>query len=421
MTPVGKLELRDHPWLTAEALTILLKILNSDRLNARMVGGCVRDALSGQEIGDIDLACRLSPPAAVARLKKAGIKVIPTGIKHGTITAVVNKCHFEITSLRRDTETDGRRARVSFIDDWGADAKRRDFTINALYLDADGSLYDPCGGLDDIAAGRVRFIGDADQRITEDALRILRFFRFAATIGRGKPDLAGLSACIRHRDMIDHLSGERLMQEMFKILRAENLLSVIRVMADKGILDKIIPGHKNLADFNDYVRVENKLGRCNILARLSCLVPGNQVAPAKIIHRLKLSRKQADSLTAFCRHDITITADICQKDIRKAIYLSGRDVVIFALLQAGKKLGEEPLSHWLEYAQGWQPPVFPLLGRDLINMGLTAGPELGKILKALENEWLDSDFLLTKVQLTARVPAIVTEYSRAKSDLFDPI
>lgn len=397
MKMVRKLDLKDHPGLRTEPLIRLLNILNCDGINARMVGGCVRDALLGQDITDIDLACCLAPEETMSRLEQAGVKVIPIGLKHGTITAVMGKSHFEITSLRRDVTTDGRHAKVAFIDDWVEDARRRDFTVNALYLDGDGSLYDPCFGLDDIAARRVRFIGDATERIREDALRILRFFRFTARIGRGNLDSAGLRACTDNRHMIDRLSGERLAQEMFKILEAENPLPVITVMADKGILSKIIAGHNDLKDFKNYVRREHESGRCDSLARLACLVTADRVD--SISQRLKLSRKQADRLDHFCRHDIVIAPDIGKKDIRKGIYLSGREVVIFALLHQGIT------DRRLEYADNWPVPIFPLRGRDLTEVGFKAGPKLGQILKQLDKIWRESDFSLTRDQLIAHILA----------------
>ncbi|VAW04796.1 CCA tRNA nucleotidyltransferase, partial [hydrothermal vent metagenome] len=384
-----KLHLPDHPWLSAPPLTRLLSMLNEDELTARLVGGCVRDCLLGREITDIDIACSLLPQEAMLRLQKAGIKVIPTGIKHGTITAVIDKNNFEITTLRRDEENYGRHARVAFTDDWLEDARRRDFTINALYLDGNGSLYDPCNGLTDISARRIRFIGDANDRIREDALRILRFFRFSARIGDGELEPEGLAACIKNKKLIDNLSGERLAQEIFKILKAEQLLSVIRVMDRSDILAHILPGHGDLVKFNDYVRLENALGRSEPLARLSCLV-----GPAvdKISRHLRLSNHQAKILSGYATHDIPIDPEMTEKSIGKAIYQNGREKFIFALLQnwaeQGAEAGDVNYGHILAYAEGWQIPDFPVKGRDLMARGIKGGPEMGRILHRLEREWL---------------------------------
>ncbi|VAV94406.1 CCA tRNA nucleotidyltransferase [hydrothermal vent metagenome] len=396
MEVVKQLTLADYPAFGEKSLVKLLSILNGEGATCRMVGGCVRDALLGREIIDIDLACGLPPEKVTARLEKAGVKVIPTGLKHGTITAVIEKHTYEVTTLRRDVETDGRHARVAFTDDWLEDARRRDFTFNALYLDEDGGLYDPCGGLEDLAARRVRFIGDADKRITEDALRILRFFRFAAQIGQGDLDPAGLEACVRNKHSIDRLSGERLAQELFKTLAAENLLPIIKVMVECGILKNILPDFRELGHFNAFVRLEQKLGRCDILGRLSCLI-GNRGASTS--RHLKLSNKQANTLKKYGMQDFEISPHMDKVDIRKIIYSFGRELFIFALLQKWAETEIKDGPAFLNYAEQWPVPEFPLHGRDLIKSGLTAGPELGEILKKLEMEWVASDFSLSKADL----------------------
>lgn len=408
MKVADKLNLDDHPWLTAKPLARLLDILNSDGIMARMVGGCVRDTLLGRDIMDIDIACSLTPEAVIQRLEQAKVKVIPTGLKHGTITALIDKNPYEITTLRRDVATDGRHATVAFTDDWLADAKRRDFTFNALYLDGDGSLYDPCDGLEDLKARRVRFIGDASLRIQEDALRILRFFRFAAQIGRGRLDPDGFEACIRNIDLIDILSGERLAQEISKILKAENIIIITKVMADHGFLDKVLPDHVGLEKLTSFVRLEKELGRCDALARLSCLLPKNSQAVAKVSHHLKLSNHQSKILNRFAEAQVTGTPEMSVKDLHQALYGAGRDVVVFAILHswAHSNLGAEDREYniLLSNAENWPLPTFPVQGRDLINAGIDAGPELGRILKQLEQDWVDSDFTRSSKELleTAR-------------------
>ena len=400
MQVVRKLAPGDHPWLRSKPLVRLLHILNSEKLNVRLVGGCVRDALLGRDIIDIDLACCLTPDVTMSRLKSADVKVIPTGLKHGTVTAVIEGHSFEITTLRRDVETDGRHAKVAFTGDWAEDARRRDFTFNALYLDEDGSLYDPCDGLKDLDARRVRFIGNADQRIEEDALRILRFFRFAAQIGQGELESSGLKACIRNRNLIDNLSGERLAQELFKTLKADNLLAIIKVMADKDILQKIVPNHRGLDIFNDFVRLEDTIGRCDILARLSCLLVGDG---AEASRKLRLSNRQAKTLNQYMTHDIRISYGMSQQEIREMIYRSGRAVFIFALLQYWSSRESDSFTAFLSYAEEWPIPVYPVLGRDVMAAGVAAGPELGQILKKLEALWLGSDFKLSKEDLLAQL------------------
>jgi len=407
MEAVKKISTHDHPWMNKPSLVKLFSILNHDGLNARMVGGCVRDALLGRKIIDIDMACSLRPEETMKRLKKAGVKVVPTGLKHGTITAVVDKNNFEITALRRDEETYGRRAKVVYIDDWQEDARRRDFTINAFYLDLDGSLYDPCGGLRDITARKIRFIGDADQRIHEDGLRILRFFRFAAQIGQGEMDPAGLAACLKNKSLIDGLSGERLAQEIFKILQSDNLLPVMKVMNEGGILDKIIPNHEDIQKLNAYVRLEKTLEKCNILARLSCLLGKNNKAVENINRHLKLSNKQVKILKNYADHDISIQADMSQKDIRRIIYHYGKDMFIFALLQSwAYAAADENHEAWrkiLAYGEAWPIPVFPVQGKDLMARGVKSGAEIGQQLRALELEWVQSDFHLTREEILEQV------------------
>ncbi len=407
MEAVKKISTHDHPWMSKPSLVKLFSILNHDGLNARMVGGCVRDALLGRKIIDIDVACRLIPEESLKRLEQAGVKVVPTGLKHGTITAVMGKSNFEITTLRRDEETDGRRAEVVYIDDWQEDAQRRDFTINAFYLDLDGSLYDPCGGLRDITARKVRFIGDADQRIHEDGLRILRFFRFAAQIGQGEMDSAGLAACLKNKSLIDGLSGERLAQEIFKILRSDNLLPVMKVMNEGGILDKIIPNHEDIQKLNAYVRLEKTLEKCNILARLSCLLRKDKTAIKNINRHLKLSNKQVKILKNYADHDISIQADMSQKDIRRIIYHHGRDMFIFALLQSwAYVMADESHETWrkiLAYGEAWLIPTFPVQGKDLMARGVKSGAEIGQQLRALELEWVQSDFHLTREEILEQV------------------
>jgi len=408
MKALRRLALRDHPWLAKPALGELLAVLNADGLNARMVGGCVRDSLLGREIGDIDLACSLKPEETMRRLEAAGIKVIATGLKHGTLTAVLKGEVFEITALRRDVATDGRHATVAFTDDWRADAMRRDFTLNALYLDPDGSLYDPCGGYEDLMAGRVRFIGAADQRIQEDGLRILRFFRFAAQIGGGNLDPQGLAACIRNRDLISRLSGERLAAEIFRILQAENLPPVMIVMAESGILDKILPGHQDVGKLLSYVRLEQSLGRCDALARLACLLGENKEAVFAASRHLRLSNQQRATLAAYATAaHLPLRRDMPRKDVRGQIYAFGRPVFVHALLRMWSDRGgatqDEIFRKLLDYAEQWPVPAFPLRGRDLTAAGLAAGPAMGRSLKTLESRWIDSDFSLTKAELLEKI------------------
>ncbi|WP_339861130.1 CCA tRNA nucleotidyltransferase [Paremcibacter congregatus] len=400
MKAVRQLDLPADSPICAPGVQKLLSVLNVDGLNARMVGGCVRDLLLQRKIIDIDLACCLPPEQTMLRLKRAKIKVVPTGLKHGTITAVLDKVGYEVTTLRHDVETDGRHATVAFTDDWIGDAARRDFTFNALYLDADGSLYDPCGGLADLETRRVRFIGAADERIREDALRILRFFRFAAQIGDGLMDPQGFAACIRYKDLIDNLSGERLAQELLKILAAQNLLSVIAVMAKHDFLSHILGVTPDWPRFRRYVQQEQNLGRCDRLARLCSLLRRGEGAGAQVSRHLKLSNRQSKYLVAYDRHDLNISPGMADKTLRRAIYLHGRDVVAFALLDGNSEASPTTqLSELLHLIDTWPVPSFPVQGRDLVQAGYAAGPALGDLLKQREADWIASDFTLKKQDL----------------------
>ncbi|PHZ83680.1 CCA tRNA nucleotidyltransferase [Paremcibacter congregatus] len=400
MKAVHQLDLPAGSPICAPGVQKLLSVLNVDGLNARMVGGCVRDLLLQRKIIDIDLACSLPPEETMLRLKRAKIKVVPTGLKHGTITAVLDKVGYEITTLRHDVETDGRHATVTFTDDWIGDAARRDFTFNALYLDADGSLYDPCGGLADLETRRVRFIGAADERICEDALRILRFFRFAAQIGDGLMDPQGFDACIRYKNLIDNLSGERLAQELLKILAAQNLLSVMTVMAKHDFLPHILGVTPDWPRFRRYVQQEQNLGRCDRLARLCSLLRRGEGAGAQVSRHLKLSNRQTKYLVAYDQHDLNISPGVADKTLRRAIYLHGRDVVAFALLDGNSEASPTTqLSELLHLIDTWPVPSFPVQGRDLIQAGYAAGPALGDLLKQREADWIASDFTLKKQDL----------------------
>ncbi|MCF8473730.1 MAG: CCA tRNA nucleotidyltransferase [Emcibacter sp.] len=406
MKVVRKLDLTAYSDSQIKSFTKIFDVLNGDGINIRLVGGCVRDALLSRKIIDFDFACALEPKETMERLKKAGIKVTPTGLKHGTITALVGKHHFEITTLRKDIETDGRHAKVSFTDDWQADAERRDFTINALYLDRDGSLYDPCKGLVDLDERRVRFIGDPIIRIREDALRILRFFRFAAQIGGGNLDPLGLKACIEHKSLMDGLSGERLAQEFFKILKSDNVMPIMGVMKECGILEKLLPDHIDLSKFNAFVALENSLGRCDVLMRLSCLISKNKGDIQKLSHHLKLSNHETKILMAYGQHTVIIDNNMGEKDIRKHLYQSGRDVFIFALLDyfAMTKFNFNPQI--LHYSENWPIPIFPVTGADLKDKGFVQGKKLGQTLKKLEQHWIKSDFSFSHHDLMKKA----TEY-----------
>jgi poly(A) polymerase len=374
-----------QPWMTEAPARAVLAALGG---SARFVGGAVRDALLGRAIGDVDLATPLEPDEVVRRLTAAAIKVVPTGLKHGTVTAVVSPRHFEITTLRRDVETFGRHARVAFTDDWAADAARRDFTMNALFHDGDGNVFDPVGGLPDLRAGHVRFVGDAETRIREDVLRLFRFYRFHAHYGRGEPDAAARAACRALAHLLPGLSGERVAAETLKLLAAPEPLPTLLLMTQDGVLAEALPEARSLDLLAALLPLEPAPGP---LRRLAALVDG----PAEsIVARLRLSNEQRDRLAVLAparRGAVDLAADAGAQ--RRALHRLGAAAYAdLVLLRAAATGDVARVPSLLALAASWQPVAFPLKGRDVTALGLPAGPEVGRLLKALEAWWEAGDY-----------------------------
>ena len=360
--------------------------------SVRIVGGCVRDALLGREVMDIDMACTLLPQDTQAKLERAGFRVIPTGIEHGTVTVLVNGKPVEITTLRKDVACDGRRAEVEFTQDWEADAARRDFTMNALYADADGKLYDYFDGVEDAKAGHVRFIGDAEARIQEDALRILRFFRFFAHYGKGEMDAAALTACTAQKALIKDLSGERIQQEMLKLLTAPRAFDVLAIMQEKGILEAIsLPFNPALA----------QLKPTDPLLRLACCLFAAPESLKMLADRWSLSNKHRDYLRDILLLPATHMLEWDMADTKRAIRTYGGQIVSDAarIAEAEKPIDGRVFSVIRTTVNEWEVPDFPVQGRDLLELGMKPGKAVGEILKRLEKRWEDSDYELTKEQL----------------------
>tara|TARA_B100001939_G_scaffold348192_1_gene373629 strand:+ start:21219 stop:22430 length:1212 start_codon:yes stop_codon:yes gene_type:complete len=397
MQPFKHLPAGETAWARTPVLNRIFSLLNRDGRNARLVGGCVRDALMGRKIGDIDMACALAPEESMSRLEAAGVKVVPTGLKHGTITAVIEGQPFEITTLRKDVETHGRHATIALTDDWVEDARRRDFTVNAFYMDPDGTLYDPCNGWPDLEARHVRFIGNPQERIEEDALRILRFFRFGAQFGEARLDQAGVEACVMKRDMICRLSGERLAQEMKKLLSYPAAEWIVPIMAKHGILEKILPQFSELERFLIYIRHEHMAGRRDVLGRLCALLPQDPKQARLAGHHLRLSSRETGLLEDMAHPRPDITPELSEPALRRAVYEVGKTVVIYHLILNGTD--QRRLKKTLQVVENWEIPVFPLRGRDLVAGGMERGPELGRLLKTLEQKWIESDFSLNKADL----------------------
>jgi poly(A) polymerase len=377
----------------------LLAALREASIAARFVGGCVRGALlaptRGDAIADIDIATPARPEEVVAALAKAGIKTVPTGIAHGTVTALVPPRHFEITTLRRDVETFGRRARVAFDADWAQDAARRDFTINAIYLDPDGTLYDPVGGLADLKANRVRFVGEPATRIAEDVLRVLRYYRFTARFGGGDGDPAARAACRAAVPLLPTLSAERVAQELFRLLAVPDLLPALRMMEEDGVLAAILPeavasGSARLDRPEKLIAIEPEP---DPLRRLAALVAVDAGGAAGLAERLRLSNAERDRLVGLAPPwPVDPAAGV--KAQRRALYRLGaesyRDLALLIAAQGG--MDEARLKKLLALAAGWTPPAFPLAGRDVTALGIPPGPRVGELLGELRGWWEAGDF-----------------------------
>jgi poly(A) polymerase len=383
-------------WLKDGELTRLLALLDGDGEEARVVGGAVRNALMQLTVGEIDVATTAVPQEVMRRVEAAGFKAKPTGIDHGTVTAIIDGKPFEVTTLREDVETFGRKAKVAFGRDWKADAQRRDFTINALSVSADGRMYDYVGGLGDIAAHRVRFIGDPSARIAEDYLRILRFFRFHAWYGNGAPDAAGLHACIAARSGLDALSRERVRMEMLKLLLAPHAAPTLAVMAEAGILGTVLGGVPLLASFENTAKAEAAIGAApDATRRLGALGVRIMEDAERLSQRLRLSNTEFERLMAL-EYWWRVRPAAGAHAARVLLYQLGpasfADRVLVAWSRSDAGAAD---SAWHELAtlpQRWIAPRFPLKAADFFSRGVPKGPEMGAALRAAEQAWIDAEF-----------------------------
>lgn len=385
-----------QPWMTSPKTLAVLTALDEGGIKVRFVGGCVRDALLGRKISDIDLATDAPPERVMEYLQKAGLKVIPTGLSHGTVTAVSGGTPYEITTLRHDVETDGRRAVVAFTDDWKADAARRDFTMNALSLEPDGVLHDPFGGVEDLRAGRVRFVGDARQRLTEDVLRLLRYFRFYAHYGRPPPDDEALAACRDMAHMLPRLSAERVRVEILKLLAAPDPAAVIRLMRDEGVLDHFLAQATGIDRLARMVAVESGLGLCDPLRRLAALLPVDADTARHLAQGLRLSNRERDRLVAMSSPPVSLSSDLDGPARRRALYSIGHeawpDLVLLAWVDAHRTPDDPAWRSLLAEAENWPRPLFPLTGQDVKKLGIEEGAAVGELLRAAESWWIENDF-----------------------------
>src|SRR6266576_3193409 len=393
--------LDDTPWLRSGPAARVLELLNGNGEEARVVGGAVRNALLKIPTGDIDIATTAVPDQVIRRAKAAGIKSVPTGIEHGTVTLVVDAQPFEVTTLREDTETFGRKAKVAFGRDWIRDAERRDFTINGLSVDADGVVHDYVGGLYDIAARRVRFIGDPDRRIAEDYLRILRFFRIHAAFGAGEPDREGYLACIRARAGLASLSAERVRMEMLKLMVAEGAAVAVTAMADGGLLLPIFGGVAYTGPLKVMISAERMLGwNPDAIRRLGALAVAVTEDAKRVATRLRLTNAETKALDSMGHRWYRLGEN------------RYRDRLLLAWARAG---GDTDSAHWRELAllpERWRAPKFPLKAADFIARGIAEGPMLGQVLALAEDAWLAADFPLDEGALKTIADQAVARFTR---------
>ncbi|MCB1682464.1 MAG: CCA tRNA nucleotidyltransferase [Alphaproteobacteria bacterium] len=389
-------------WMISQESRQLLAALETgekqDHPVALFVGGCVRNALLNLPVEDVDLATRLKPEKVIEKLEKAGITVIPTGLQHGTVTAVINKLHFEITTLRHDVETDGRHAVVTFTENWLEDAKRRDFTMNTLLADSNGKIYDPTGqGLDDLDARRIRFVGEARKRIEEDYLRILRFFRFHAIYGLGDFDPDALKACRASADKIGTLSRERITQEVFKIMASDKPYRILEIMFKNNILKEFSHLEYQPDFFEHFCNFQKRYGLISLPARLfvqAGLKEGNIKAMEKLLLFPKVFLKDMQALSgALNLPDLS-----CDPAVRVCIYRFGRVIAAQALMVelAQDRVMNAYAPKALDLIQNWEVPDFPVTGNDLIKAGIPQGPELGEKMQKLEDWWIEDGFAADK-------------------------
>lgn len=368
-----------------DGLRRVVAALSASGQPARLVGGCVRDALLGVDAKDLDLATPLHPDEATRRLREAGIKVVPTGIAHGTVTAVVEGRPIEITTLRRDLETDGRHAVVDFTGDWAADAERRDLTINALFADLDGKIYDPVGGLPDLRAGRVRFVGDPEKRIAEDYLRIPRFFRFHARFARQPPDPDTVAAIAAGMSGIDQLAGERVKAELFSLLALERPMAGVTLAETVGYWPQVWGAPGDLSALARLIGREDAHGLTGDPLRRLAALAGSAVTNA-LAERLRLSKAEAKRLLAIppARAEIMEATPNASQRLRRRLGATiARDA---AVIDADDDL----VAAWVKVAAE-DVPAMPLTAADLLALGLTPGPELGRRLAALQDWWDDAE------------------------------
>ena len=401
-------------WMTLPATVAVIEALEAKGFAgcARFVGGCVRNTLLKTDIDDVDIATTLTPDQVTEALEQAGLKAVPTGVDHGTVTAISQGRPYEITTLRKDVSTDGRRAVVSFTKSWAEDAERRDFRLNALYADADGRLFDPTGeGIADCLAGRIVFVGDPMTRIREDYLRILRWFRFHAWYGKGDPDQAALTACKALKGMLSGRAAERTQKELLKLLAAEDPRAALRLMAATSVLSSVLPQVKALTRFEALVGIQTEqLFENDAEIRLAALLPDDVVVARDTAERLRLSNALKDRLIEAAGKEPRIVSWMSPREARRTVYKIGlRAFTDRIKLAWAASTRPSTTSQWrglLALAETWTPPAFPLTGEEVLAAGVPKGPMVGEVMREVEEWWIEHDFMDDKLAAVERLKAV---------------
>ncbi|AHC73755.1 putative poly(A) polymerase [Candidatus Endolissoclinum faulkneri L5] len=404
MKPVESIAFAE--WMHHPPCSPVLSLLTNSGYLARFVGGAVRNHMLGLPVVDFDIATNALPANILALCTSAGLHAVPTGIRHGTITIFIDGAFVEVTTLRRDVDTDGRHAMVSFTEDWLEDASRRDFTLNAVYLDMDGNLYDPTTtGIADIRARRIRFIGNPQIRIQEDCLRILRFFRFYAEYGDKELDIDSLKACVDLAPSLSSLSGERVWKEFSRLLIAPMAEEVIVIMAESGVAKYLWDGPFDASQLVKFINIERCYGmNPNPISRLAALLAESNTARS-VAKRLKFSNADAKRLTAAIatpKNPLMNTYEC-----KTTIYRLGAKNFINARMLLAAKTGKD-IENDLAIARHWTPPVFPLTGIDIVALGVEPGPKIGELLRLVENWWIRGGFTADKKACKSKLRRIVS-------------
>lgn len=409
-TSLEKLNPEKSTWLNEPSLVQVFDALEGKGGKVRVVGGAIRNALMDKGVGDVDLCTTLLPEETTQALEAANIKAIPTGLEFGTITAVVDKTAYEITTLREDVETDGRHAVVKFGKDWKRDALRRDLTINALYCDREGNLFDPLEGMEDLKNCVVRFIGEASERIEEDYLRILRFYRFFAWYGSGRPDASGLKACAKLKNGLSDISAERIWIELKKTLTAKDPSRALLWMRTTGVLNIVLPESEKwgIDLIPSLLAVEETHNfKIDPMLRLMAVIPPRDDVVDGLSTRLKLSGAETKRLMLWTKTP-KVEQGTDQKSLEKFFYENDNQAVLdvlqldIATLEGRGATSADALKiavGYLQEANNWQRPTLPIKGKDLLALGHEAGPNIGKTIRALETKWVESGFLMSKEEL----------------------